>query len=115
MADPTKFILNSDYATVKQMQTLTGTLNLAANAGETHQDFTIPNRSVVSRLLMKPSTVNRWFVGAVGIYAADFSWQVEMMVFKLNATTLRVQMRSSFGGATGFIATISYRAVFITL
>ena len=105
MQNPKDFIFSIDFATTKQLLDndgepviLTGTITLNSASNESYIDFTVPNKQLVSRILMKPSTINKWFVGTVDLSASDRSWITNTSVHKTTSTALRLQWTSRFGG-----------------
>lgn len=105
MQNPKDFIFSIDFATTKQLLDndgepviFTGSMTLNSASNQSYIDFTVPNKQLITRSLVKPSTINKWFIGTVYLSASDSSWITNVDIYKSSATTLRLQWTSSFGG-----------------
>lgn len=103
--NPKDFIFSNDFATTKQLLDsngepiiFTGTLTLSSSASEAHANFTIPNKQIVTRVLTKPSTVNKWFIGTPHIISSASSWVTDTSLCKIDPTTLQLKWVSVTGG-----------------
>lgn len=112
MSNPTRFNITSDFASLKQITTVSGSISISGS-NTVIRDITIPNTDVIARTIVRPSNVGQWFVGNVAMNDSGFTWTLYTRTRQINRTTLRFMASTGYGSAPA--TTFDYRiSIFIS-